>query len=486
MNVVNRFLGRFGYGGGAYGGSYDALKPRGKRRRPSANVHREDAEARGQRRTDLQANAADLARNFSLAAWMVRRHLDYVSDFSFHGRNESDELNEQLQRLMLEDSRPHVADVSGRFSREKIFRLAETRRVFDGDTFLVKLRDMRLQGLQADLIKNPRDRIGNDEEWINGVRVNEVGRHLEYSVYQRKGYSDVNYLRKLPARNVITHGFYDRYASDQVRGYSPLIAALNPLRDVYENFDFALAKAKVSQLFALAFYQDSDDPVLANDEIHTNVRPADDDADHVEEQRGFEAFVSSDLRYVDLNPGEKAEIIESNQPSTQFQNFTELVIQVALKALDIPYSFYDEAHTNFFGSRAAWLHYERSCIDKRNDQVEMRRKYTVWKIAGWIKNGRLVLPAGMTQNDLLWEWVPRGMPWWDPAKEIRGYTAAIAAGLDNPQRICRSTGTDYYENIDKIAKATEYAEERGVQLSYESTTPDQPEAADDDGNQESQ
>ncbi len=170
--------------------------------------------------------------------------------------------------------------------------------------------------------------------------------------------------------------------------------------------------------------------------------------------------------FLDLDPGDRAEFLSSNSPSNQFQAFTMLIIQVALKALDIPFSFYDESHTNFFGSRAAWLHYERSCRDKRDDQIEMRRNYTVWKLRTWIRDGRLVLPRGVTINDLVFEWQARGMPWWDPSKEVAGHVSAIAAGLDTPQRVCKAADTDFYENIDEIAKAKQYAQARGVDLQF--------------------
>ena len=163
-----------------------------------------------------------------------------------------------------------------------------------------------------------------------------------------------------------------------------------------------------------------------------------------------------------MEPGEKMEVIESKTPSGEFQNFTQLVTQLALKSLDIPFSFYDEAHTNFFGSRAAWLHYERSCKDKRDDQVEMRSNYTVWKLNQWVLDGRLMLPDGMQVGDVRFDWIPRGMPWWDPAKEISGSVMAIQNGLDTPQRICRATGTDYFDNIEEIAKAAQFAESQGV------------------------
>ncbi len=41
---------------------------------------------------------------------------------------------------------------------------------------------------------------------------------------------------------------------------------------------------------------------------------------------------------------------------------------IAFKALDIPYTFFDESHTNFSGLRGSWLQYERAAIDKRSDQ----------------------------------------------------------------------------------------------------------------------
>ena len=108
---------------------------------------------------------------------------------------------------MAEDARPSKCDVSGRFSREKMFCLAEARRVLDGDTGLVKLRDGRLQGIQADLIRDPA-RIPDGEQWINGVLVNGFGRPLAYGVHKRKGYTSTEFTRRVNATNLIHYGFF--------------------------------------------------------------------------------------------------------------------------------------------------------------------------------------------------------------------------------------------------------------------------------------
>ena len=439
---------------------YDALDPHGKRRNVPRSVAREDYYVRGSKHRALQANAADLARNLSLAAWMVRRHLDYVSQFRFHSRTGIDTLDDQIERLMREDATPDRADVAGKFGREKIFRLAEARRVLDGDCLLVMVRNGKLQGIKADLIDGGARKKG--QEWINGVQVNAVGRPIRYAIKRRKEYSvteDDGYIR---ASNAIHYGFFDNFAADQVRGVSPLVSALNPLRDVYENFDYALAKAKVSHIFAMSIYRDQ---AQAAEDADDEMVGIDEDDEMSVEREPYE-FDLSKPNILNLDPGDRAEVLESRQPSSEFQEFTKLVIQVALKSLDIPFSFYDESHTNFFGSRAAWLHYERSCKDRRDDQIEMRRRYTHWKLRLWVQQGRLTLPPGMTVLDVPSEWVPRGMPWWDPGKEIRGHVDAIASGLDTPQRVCAATGTDFYDNVDEIAKANQYAESRGMSLRF--------------------
>ena len=67
------------------------------------------------------------------------------------------------------------------------------------------------------------------------------------------------------------------------------------------------------------------------------------------------------------DPGDRAEFLESKSPSTEFQAFSQVMVSVALKALDIPYSFYAENFTNYSGARQALLQYEQSAKIKRMD-----------------------------------------------------------------------------------------------------------------------
>ena len=59
-------------------------------------------------------------------------------------------------------------------------------------------------------------------------------------------------------------------------------------------------------------------------------------------------------------------------------------------------------------------------------------------------------------------WTPQGWLWVDPDKDAKGLLRSIQIGTDNPIDAARRLGTDYYENVRKIAAAQAYAEEQGA------------------------
>jgi capsid protein len=440
---------------------YDATVSGGKRKRPATEKRSEDL-ILNERKRDLLASATrDLQRNFALVAWAVRKHLDYVSMFDFQMRTGEDALNIDIERRMSEWMRPQNCDATGRHPFQRLLRIIESRRTIDGDVFAVKQRSGKLQVVEADRVRNPERQPGQ-MDWYNGIKVDTAGRTLAYAIHDRTPHGFV-FARDVAAGRMIHHGYFERI--DQVRGVSPLAAAVNSFRDVYEGVDYALAKMKVEQLFALVFYRD------ANESIG-----------EVSGQSGsYNVDFGKGPVQLDLDPGDQANFLKSDNPGSNTQEFLKAVISIALKSLDLPLNFYDESHTNFFGSRAAWLLYDRSCIAKRADVQEFLRKVTVWKLRQWVVEDGLRLPAGMTLNDLPFEWVPRGMPWWDPKKEIEGSLAAMRAGLDNPYRITKETGRgEFEENIDQIARAQQYAAERGVSLDFAMSQQPMMEASDDE------
>jgi capsid protein len=131
---------------------------------------------------------------------------------------------------------------------------------------------------------------------------------------------------------------------------------------------------------------------------------------------------------------------------------------VALKSLDLPYNFFDEAHTNFFGSRAAWLLFERACYARRKTQDRLHRKMTISRFWRWTLpvelggTGEITLPNSMQVQDLAFRWVPRGVAWWKPQEELDTALRSVAAGLKSMQDVCDEHGFgDYIDNVREIA-----------------------------------
>lgn len=456
MSFARNLLSRFQFG-------YDATVSRGRRRMTSPRIRSEDAILPEKGRRQLAATSQDVQRNFSIAAWAIRQHLNYISSFTFQSRTNDPEIDAAVESYFSSWSSRFRCDIRRQHPFRRMVRLAEARRVVDGDVFLLKVAGDgpnrgRLQAIEGDRVATPTHGAPsnfNASSWTHGVRLSSSGVAREYCINNRDDRGDLTFGRIVPAENVFSHGFYDRF--DQVRGVSPIAAALNSLQDVYEGFDYALAKIKVAQLFGLVFYRD------ATEGFDGTTPTLDRDSDGTADS-GYEVDFGSGPQLLDLNPGDRAEFLESKSPASETVDFLKLIIHTALKALDIPYSFFDESHTNFYGSRGALMQYLKSCRSKINDLQELLDEITAWRLGMAIADGDLILPRGVSFADLSWEHVPDGVPWWDPSKEVAGHAMAIAAGLDTPQRICRMTGTDYFDNVDQIALANEYAKQRGVNI----------------------
>jgi capsid protein len=469
MSEPTIYVGSFAGAGGAADGSwsYDAADQpvRGRRKSATPLVGSEDQILTREKRDRLTASSRDLSRNFALVEWMIRRHLDYVATFELHADFGDDAINQTMESWAAEWGRKENFDRSGRHDRDRYLRIAESRSVLDGDFGTARLFTGHVQGVEGDRIRDQKSYYNVDQaedaaRWVNGVKVDEALKAISYSVC-RRNLGQWTFEREVPAENLYLHGYFGRY--DQVRGVSPLASALNHFRDVYDSIDLALAKAKVSQMFALAILRNAD---KAAGELEAE-----------EDGGGYNVDFGKGPILLDLEPGDYAKFLSENQPSTEFQAFLMAVLQAALKALDIPYSFYDEAHTNFFGSRGAWLHYERSSLSKRKAVVELLRTLTLWRLKWSIIQGDRRIPSQLSIEQLLagLNWVPIGMPWWKPTEELRGELDAIAAGLTNFERVARERGTpNPRDNIRINAAVTEYARKAGFPLVVARQGQDQP------------
>lgn len=441
------------------GKAYDAITGNNRRRRSRADTRAEDNLLTPLDRDTLVSSARSLRRNEAIAAWCIRKHLDYVSTFNFQCRSKDPELNRRIESLMSWWSRPFNCDVSGRHSLSRLIRMLEGCAITDGDAFFYKVSDGRIQIIESDRVRTPTasDAKLTTEQlaaFTHGIRVTDSGSALEYAICDRAkaeaGNSSEYKLRELvPSQYVYHHGYFDRY--DQVRGISPLSSALNTYFDIYEAREYALAKMKLSQLFALKFKYADGVPTDENGEPTT-----------------FD--FGSGPQVVELANGDDVDFLESATPSTEFANFMLHGIQVALKALDIPYSFFNESFTNYSGSRQALLQYEQSCEEKRNRLIQVLNNLTVWRLGLFIADGELELPEGWTLDDITFEWIPVGIPWIDPMKEVAANAMAIKSSLKSRQMVCKENGLDWFTILEQIKQENDALAALGLNTDIDNVT----------------
>src|SRR5579872_2011014 len=76
---------------------YDAVQDKGRRKAPTPINRSEDSELTPFDRWRLYGAGRDIYRNYSVAAWMVRKHLDYVSTFGFHAKCRNPQYSQLLK-----------------------------------------------------------------------------------------------------------------------------------------------------------------------------------------------------------------------------------------------------------------------------------------------------------------------------------------------------------------------------------------------------
>lgn len=457
-------------GGGSYGPffgiGYAATRHTGKRAQPHSRVLSEDLELRDMARRLLTTSTRDLARNFSLVAWMVRCHLDNVSDFAFRAKTKDTGFNVALNEWVDNVwSLPENFDSAGRHSFPDLRRLWAAHATFDGDILISRLKNGRVQTIEGDRIQTwggiPFEQLGiTDASWVqNGVWTNEYGKPIGYMVFRRPPqWGGLLWDRMVPAKFADMLGYYFRY--DQLRGISPLSSCANVLRDVYEGFDLALAKMKQIQYFGIQVTRAAGDEFGAHEVREGETDPLDDPA-----KPRYSIDLGAGPWINEMDPGDEMKVVESDTPSTSSQGFLQAMILVGLKALDLPFSFFDESHTNFAGSRMAGIRYEQSCKIKRHRLRLLLNKITRWRLGLAIADGEIQLPGSMQPADVRFDWAHSGMPLFNPIQEISADVAEINAGISSPQKKCRERGTDFHENVDETAEAQKYASSRGVTLS---------------------
>lgn len=466
MNFWQRIATQFNIGG------YDGANQNGNHRRPGPTQNAsEDDHLNERKREVLTSNTRDILRQYALLGWTLRRHLDFVVDFNFKAQTADTGFNRDFEQWFAEIGKPLNFEVGGRHSFTRALRISEACRVLDGDVFWMKVRGGpnrgKIQFIESDRIFMPRGEVptgDKPEDWVNGVKVDpRTGKAIAYAVSNRVGKGRKQLDRTVRSSSILPLGYY-QYRFDQVRGVSPVACAVNTLKDLYEVSNYEVVKAKLGALLGVAIMRESGTADQAT-------------LGEAKEENGQSVIDFSRMGpfQLELEPGESAEILQSNTPSQQTMAFMQQLIDTTLLALDIPASFFDVARTNYFGSRAALLIYLLSCDEKIRDLKLFQTDYLNWRLGIALEDGEISLPQGRDFDFVKFEFIEGGVPYWKPADEAKGTAMQIAMGLQSPRRAARELGRDLETILRETSEDMALADALGVPLKFAETTAFNPE-----------
>jgi len=409
------------------------------------------------------ATARDDRRNMSILAWMIRRHLDNVSRFTPFLRLDNEtpemlELDAKVRSLLKWHGLRRNFDALGRHGRNEFMRMFEACKVVDGDSFALKVKGGKFQGIESDRVR--KSEAGNNIIVADsGIVFNADGSRKQFCITKRgKDGTGYTFERLIDADQIIYDGYWpERFDSD--RGISPLLSALNECADVRETLEWYMLKIKASGLFGFAFMRSQAQEATGDSPLASYY-------DTVSNQIKAKGIIN-----VEMDPGDEIKAIESGSPNSNIMPFTREVIRGILLALDIPFTFYDSLTASFSARIADRNEYDESCEWKREKNTDvLDEMYNGWLIPMWYEADQFGLRKIMDRVKITTEelgamlsWVPAGKPWLDRANEMSGHILALSAGITSIPRICASYGENAYD----IAREQErYLKQAGAPLLY--------------------
>jgi len=277
--------------------------------------------------------------------------------------------------------------------------------------------------------------VGQDQGYVGGVKLDEFGRPIAYSLRSPSGTQE-----DVPARLII-HCFEKRRAL-QVRGepwFAPILTTLRQEKDLVMA---ELEAAKNTAGYAAA--------ITTNGGLPPDL-----------DEKGEKVRDISMGSVLELQHGEDIKLLSHTRPSQQIKPFRDMLRGDECAAMRIGRRWLDRdiSQANYSSMRADMLDNERL--------LGPVREWTGRPLAGRVYEAvlpYLCVKAGVPLQPARYRLVPEGQPYVDPEKDARAAAMAIAYGLSTYEAEVGKRGGDYKQVWKKLAEEKKLAESLGLEL----------------------
>lgn len=421
---------------------------------------------------DLRARSRQLVRDSGEAAGLL---LDFEADIvgaagarlQFRARRPRgaplDPLNDRVEAQFAAWGQREVCSVTGDFSWPALQRFMIRSVVQDGEFLALRVRDPRqnawgyaLQVLDPDQLDEGANETGAPAQnaVIMGVEVDATGRPAAYHLWDRHPSLPGRVKRRVPASDVL-HVF-KRVRVGQRRGvpwFAPALVSWK-LGDRYteaELYQSLLAAAQGGFFVNKDATSGLDLPLGDDGKPVPLVMEAEPGAARV------------------LPGGYEFQAWEPKHPTANYSGFMRVVKRGIARAFGRSYASLtgDLSDVNFSSMRTDRV---REMAQSRMHQHDLLVEQLCQPVfADWVRLASITGALGAVPYDAAAmtqyaTWMCTGWPWIDPVKDATAALMELEMGVTSPQRICAEKGRDFFEVVDEIADARQYAEQRGVPL----------------------
>jgi hypothetical protein len=447
--------------------AYDATQTSPHRKAPPRKIVAADNLLDKQKRDRGAALVDENITNSAFLAWVIRKHLDYVSRFEINFRSGNEDLDREVQSILQWHRRKSNFDVGRRHSRDDWMRLFETTKVVRGDAAGIMVEGGYMQGLDTSRISLPDDWSKfSDNDKIKKVTKHglildqSTGAVLEYCICTRNDSGRLVFDHFEPAENIVYDGYFTGF--DQTRAPSPLLAAMNDVIDMDDIRTYTKINVKLQNLFGIAIFRDSADPFGGQVE--------DDDEDST--VLSDTTISPEQINILDLDAADKVEPFSLNNPGGNTMEFLNRLAQIVMLSLDIPLTSLDGSKASFSARIADRAEYEESAEAKREKNADVLREIYAWRLGILYATNqqfravvdRAGYDVGMIVRRL--DILAAGTPWMDKLNEVKGDILAVSLGLESIPRLARKRGTDAYQIGAEQAEYLKLAEVQGLPIFY--------------------
>ncbi len=411
---------------------------------------------------ELRARSRDLARNAGLAASFLDKMEEYVVGVGIKpqpiakiGDRLFDSFNEEALELwvQMED----LFDISG---QQTVYEVVSTalRTAHESGMALIHMPiindpdlpvRMGLFGFEPDFLAGDFKNYATSNEVRGGIEIQaETRKPVAFWVAPEAdfGFVDQSKLRRIPADEVAW--FFNLARWGQVTGIPTFARVLGELYDHQSYVESEIVRADwnarqthyIKTPFVPQHIQRMKSDPQAPDDLPTEAVP-----------RGT-------IRYLYQNE----DVIEAGKaiPPAAFKEFMQASMRKICAGLGMSYELVSGDHTgtHFSASRAVWVR-DNKFIRTQQEHLIRHVCNTIWKRFIDVAVSSNALPT--TISDYFGSvakrrrlqrvsWLPPGVPWHDPAKDIAAAASAVALGIRTRTSVCASIGVELMDNLDTL------------------------------------